>query len=232
MRRYGTGRFALVVFALGCDAQPRSDYQGEKLATLKGTVTAMAGAETTADLALLYPTVFPSDWSELGWVQRVPATGSFPSSFTIDLYTPPVSLLQETDYGMAQLEEYAFSIQTIAAVASTSPEFPVKMDDCIIGTTPEPLFIVYLDRDLGDAHAAPFGVLYNDGNYRRASDFFGVAAKGYHLVKVAGRGEDGIPTGYAPVDGGIAAPITITITETAGPDCRPPRQYPYDGGVP
>lgn len=79
------------VAAVACDAQPTSDYQGEKLATLRGTVTSQVGAAASADFALMYSKVLPTDWSELHYVQRVPVKGDFPSQFTIERCARPAA---------------------------------------------------------------------------------------------------------------------------------------------
>jgi hypothetical protein len=230
------GCCALIAFAGACDSQTTSDYKGEKLATLKGTVSTEVGAATSAELALLYPAVFPSNWTDMHWVNRVPVTGSFPSSFTLDLYAPPPSLLQVSSYDTNHVDQYKFSLQTIAAVATNSPTFPVKIGDCILGEPqPKRLFVLYLERDLVDEDVAPDfkGSIPVGGPFPKASEYFGVTTAGYHLLEVTSvSDDDGRPLSFAPAAGGFETPISITITRSAGPDCREPRTYPYDGGVP
>ncbi len=76
-----------LVLGIGCDAQPDGDYQGEPLITIKGTITAFAGALDAVEAALIW-------WQEeegsptIPWT-TVPVAGSFPASFTLDIYTPP-----------------------------------------------------------------------------------------------------------------------------------------------
>lgn len=71
-----------------------------------------------------------------------------------------------------------------------------------------------------------------------ARDFFGGSlSKGYHLVRLRGLaspagGLDPAPTGFDEVAGGFGTDLHFTIDRTPGADCREPRVYSYDGGVP
>jgi len=226
---------ALVLGAAGCDAQAESTYPGEPLATIHGTVTSTLPG-LTPDVTMAIVGDNPFDGTDpvkyAGSFSKVAVTGSFPAHFQIAFYQPP--------------GEGPFMIGHLQAVWTQSPEFAVNAADCILGHTN--YYVIYVDQnvppnlpwymifqDIPDAgpvgipdagpHPAPNSI-------PTVADYFGgPLSKGYHLVTRRGV-MNGQATGFDQVPTGLATDIQVVIDGMVGPDCRPPRMYPYDGGVP
>jgi hypothetical protein len=80
------------VLAAGCASQAGPDYKGELMFSMHGTVSnQLAVAPTRAEVVLDYVingnAATPTPESD--FLTVVPALGTFPSSFTLDLYNPP-----------------------------------------------------------------------------------------------------------------------------------------------
>lgn len=84
-----------------CSSQVQSDYQGEPVATLRGKVVAKkASLESDVSAAIVWSTVRPEFFGE-----RVDVQGSFPASFSLNLFEAPpaeAELATYNDYCIAE----------------------------------------------------------------------------------------------------------------------------------
>ena len=79
----------VVAAAAGCDSQAPSDYQGDALGTIHGTIrNQAASAPGAAEVVLLWHLETEDD-QEVPVAVRTEVEGSFPASFTLDLFEPP-----------------------------------------------------------------------------------------------------------------------------------------------
>jgi hypothetical protein len=117
-----------LVAALGaCAAQVDPEYQGEPIATMRGTVVAPQALETdkavSAAIVWTADTWFPDGVYKPKFIgTRFGVTGSFPARFTLDLYTAP-SFEPESDYKMY--------VGYLAAVASNAPDSDIAARDIL-----------------------------------------------------------------------------------------------------
>jgi len=226
---------ALVVGAAGCDAQADSTYPGEPLATIHGTVTrSLPGPAPDVTMAFVSANPFGGSDAPMlsGYLVKVAVTGSFPAQFKIQFYQPP---------GLGPVV-----IGQLEAIWSDSPQTVVNPADCILGYTNYYVFYFSQDvpaslpwymifQDLPDA--GPVGIPDAgrpggmDQNPTVGEYFGGSIHKGFHLFTRRGV-VDGRATGFDEVPTGLNTDLQVEINGTVGPDCRVPRQYPYDGGVP
>ncbi len=224
---------ALALGAAGCDAQAESTYPGEPLATIHGTVTNSVPGVPDVTMAVVGDNPFdgtdPIKYA--GSFNKIAVTGSFPAHFQIAFYQPP--------------GDGPFFIGHLAAIWTQSPDFAVNAADCILGHTN--YYVVYLNQNVpADRYwtdifydipdAGPVGIPDAgrplEGHPTTVGDYWGHAmTKGFHLVTRRGV-KDGQATGFDEVASGLDTDIQVEISGAVGPDCRPPRQYPYDGGVP
>lgn len=226
---------ALALGVAGCDAQADSSYPGEPLATIHGTVTSSVPG-TTADVTMAIVGDNPFDGTDpvkyAGSFNRVAVTGSFPAQFQIAFYQPP---------GLGP-----FIIGHLAAIWSQSPERAVNAADCILGHTN--YYVVYVSQnvpanlpwlaifeeipDTGPVGMPDAGLPQSPDQIPTVGQYWGgPVAKGYHLMTRRGV-KDGQATGFDEVPTGLTTNIQVDINGTVGPDCRPGREYPFDGGVP
>ena len=78
-----------VIAAAGCDSQAPSDYQGDVLGTIQGTIrNQAASAPGAAEVVLLWHYETPDD-QEVPVAMKTEVEGGFPASFTLDLFEPP-----------------------------------------------------------------------------------------------------------------------------------------------
>lgn len=99
---------ALASALLGCSAQVDGEYQGEPLATIRGTVTSTRGAleaDQPVVAAVLWYVQTPADQIEPKFVgDRVSVRGSFPANFTLDIFNPPPKVAEMTmNYDFEQM---------------------------------------------------------------------------------------------------------------------------------
>ena len=91
---------ALASALSGCSAQVDSDYQGEPLATIRGTVALKSGAldgDRPVNAAILWVYQDSANQYQPKYVgDRISVRGSFPANFTLDVYTPPPAAAQLT----------------------------------------------------------------------------------------------------------------------------------------
>jgi hypothetical protein len=72
-----------------CDGQAQSDFPGDSLGTLQGTIRSEATLPpASSDVVLLWRTESEPDVEVLSG-HKVTVQGEFPASFTLDLYEPP-----------------------------------------------------------------------------------------------------------------------------------------------
>jgi hypothetical protein len=78
-----------IIAAAGCDAQAPGDYQGEPLATIRGTVRNEATAPPDgAELVLRWHHESEADQDEPVY-EAIEVAGVFPASFSLDIFEPP-----------------------------------------------------------------------------------------------------------------------------------------------
>jgi hypothetical protein len=236
----GAGTALLVTAGYACDSQVPGTYQGEVLASLHGAVANQSGSDQTqADIGLLRPYDVGKD-SSFSDIQRVSVVGSFPANFRLDLYEPPKSLSP----GPGGEEHYMYSFQTIAPIASETPDYPKTPTDCLLGDRVDAV-VLYLDRDVGpdepapitgwacDHAAAPKAATPDAGPSGchplvTASQFFGSRTRGYHLVKPHFN-EAGDIDHVEDLPDGFATSLKVVIDREPGPGCSP--RVMNDAGV-
>jgi hypothetical protein len=160
-------------------------------------------------------------------------TGSFPAHFKLQLFQPPPG-------------EGPLFVSQLDAIWSDSPDTVVNPEDCILGHTN--YYVFYFNQNV--AGSLPYYMVFQDipdagpagipdaGRPAEgpmpptvAQYFGGPISKGYHIFTKRGV-ENGLATGFDEVSTGLNTDIQVEINGVVGPDCRVPRQYPYDGGVP
>ena len=151
---------------LGCNAQVDSDYRGESLATVHGSVVLSGGAHG-GDLraALLNYNFVKNDFAR---VDGAPVVGSFPADFELDLKTPPPddALNDFTDGGKYPSESH-FSAGYLAVVESGKD---VNADPSAVAGVASDYVLVYVQSDVQPG--------------TESARFLGGELKaGYHLMK-------------------------------------------------
>ncbi|HMI93720.1 MAG TPA: hypothetical protein VK509_20240, partial [Polyangiales bacterium] len=191
---------------LACSAQVESDYPGEPLATLRGSVTARASALESVpavSAGIMWSTIDPTFVGE-----RVEVDGSFPATFTLDLFAPPPSEAEaktpvdycvdsETINILASAPDdcsgevipagtaMGFWMGYLVAVDSSAAEGKVARPD-VAGADVEHV-IVYFDRD--DPTQAPLPANPTSAQLAQKlgllePDYVGPHDAGYHLARL------------------------------------------------
>ncbi|WP_437315242.1 hypothetical protein [Sorangium sp. So ce385] len=159
--------FALPLLLAACgDAQVGSDYPGEALLTLEGTIVNELGVAPAGPVeAVLVWNADDTDSGSRIIPVRASATGSFPASFTLSIHAPPPERALN-DFSEFIFENTRVGIATVEAAldeASAGERTSLGVDENHV--------IVYVEGDMAE------GGLW--------SNFFGGRlAPGYHVMEV------------------------------------------------
>ncbi|WP_437276319.1 hypothetical protein WME90_34440 [Sorangium sp. So ce375] len=159
--------FALPLLLAACgDPQVGSDYSGEALLTLKGTIVNELGVapEGPVEAVLVWNTDDGDTGSEIIPV-RASATGSFPASFTLSIHAPPPesALNDFSEFGVENTRVGIATIEAALDEASAGEGTSLGVDENHV--------IVYVEGEMAE------GGLW--------SNFLGGRlAPGYHVMDV------------------------------------------------
>jgi len=220
---------------LACSSQADTTYEGEPLATISGTVSALAGpAPAPVDPALVWwpAQLEQSDANAHVFVPnfvatQAPATGSFPAKFTMQIFLPPPDdVLQPCIPGNASSGRFALA--SILALRQGADPSSVQPTD-IFGDAVD-FQVVYADSDLA-----------RDGCPALAATTIAPLTRGYHLLEwvpsATHASEDAaygaclqahtdsteacqalLPdTDFAEASAGFGTPISLTLQSTPVP---------------
>ncbi|XYH95908.1 hypothetical protein ACMHYB_50305 [Sorangium sp. So ce1128] len=151
------------------DSQVGSDYPGEALLTVEGTIVNELDAAPTGpvDAVLVWNSV-TSDTENENFPVRTTVTGSFPAAFTLSIHEPPPEI-SLNDLGEAGLVDTRVGIATIEAALSEDS----AGEGSGLGVD-EHHVIVYVESEMDE-----------DGFW---SNFFdGPLAPGFHVMDVSPR---------------------------------------------
>ncbi|HTN87280.1 MAG TPA: hypothetical protein VL242_26465 [Sorangium sp.] len=158
---------ALPVLIAACgDSQVGSDYPGEALLTVQGTIVNELDAAPTGpvDAVLVWNSV-TSDTENENFPVRTTVTGSFPAAFTLSIHEPPPEI-SLNDLGEIGLVDTRVGIATIQAASSEDS----AGEGSALGVD-EHHVIVYVESEMDE-----------DGFW---SNFFGgPLAPGFHVMDV------------------------------------------------
>jgi hypothetical protein len=145
----------------GCDAQAGSDYNGQPLATLRGTVNNASGIPPVyqLDAALLWRGGGPASPDTIMGASAVQIEKMFPAQFTITIFVPPPL----TAYAGGTLP---YAVASIGAITHGAPLAHIADGSAVLGQLADPL--LYYFRS-----AVPSGLMQQQ---------YGPLAKGYHLI--------------------------------------------------
>lgn len=181
---------ALPVLLAACgDPQVGSDYHGESLLTIKGTIVNELGEAPAGPVdAVLVWNNMTSEADTESFPVRTTVTGSFPAAFTLSVHEPPPaeSLNDLTEIGLVDTR---VGIATIEAVGADSAG-----EDRQLGVD-EHHVIVYVESEMDD-----------DGAW--SNIFGGPLAPGFHVMDVASSGSEWKAEQQAAFDACNAAATT------------------------
>jgi hypothetical protein len=151
----------MLILVSGCDPQADPDYQGEVLATVQGTIRSeLSQPPDSCHVALIWQVTSGSPDYVVG--QDVEVRGVFPTSFAIDLYTPPPT---------ESLNNYDGSRVGVAlVVVSDRPITDLDLGgdepDGLLGGC-EDYLVIYVENDIqpGTFAECAFGSPLNAGYY-------------------------------------------------------------------
>ena len=152
---------------LACDAQVDPRYDGEPLATIKGSIVSSTGGTASHLHTAVVNFRFTVD--DTYHADYAPVVGSFPAQFSIDLDVPPPSdTLNDFTQGGTQPSESRFSTGYIFVVRD-GVDLNTNPADAIVGIAEE-YVLVYVESDVQPGS--------------RSAQFLGGAlTAGYHLMK-------------------------------------------------
>ncbi|WP_437632007.1 hypothetical protein [Sorangium sp. So ce854] len=159
--------FALPVLLAACgDPQVGSDYPGESLLTIKGTIVNELGEAPAGpvDAVLVWNSVTTEAENE-NFPARTTVTGSFPAAFTLSIHEPPPaeSLNDLTEVGLVDTRVGIATIEAALSEDSAGEGSGLGVDERHV--------IVYVESEMDD-----------DGFW---SNFFGgPLAPGFHVMDV------------------------------------------------
>lgn len=206
-----TSLFALLPLAalLGCSSQADTGYRGEPLATLSGSVvtgtslapsSSVSAAIAWAQPKLLFGGASGQTLTDVGYVgESTPVAGTFPASFTLDVFEPPPTASQiPCSTGGATI-----SAGFVVALSKVSASGTIDPND-VLGASNEYL-LLYLDKD------EPSGWSCLD-----QMGFTYTTTKGYHLMQVVPdsiqpRAFGASYPAYVEASAGLATSITVTL---------------------
>jgi len=143
----------------GCDGQAGTDYYGQPLAVLKGTVSNQSGVPPThqIDAALLWRA--PSGSDAIMSATPVTIEKLFPAQFTITIYLPaPAAAFQSTTL--------PYAVANVGAITHGATPSEIASGGGVLGRLADPL-LYYFRSDV------PAGLLEQQ---------YGAMRKGYHLI--------------------------------------------------
>lgn len=149
--------------AAGCDQPAGPDYEGEVLASLRGTVVDDRSTDTSAAKVVL---VWGVDEAPIDRhvATEVPVAGAFPAEFRLDVFEPPPDDALMTPEGV---DEPRIGVAYVLVV----PEDAETADEAALLGGAEDHVLVYVDRDVV---AGTFA----------ADLLHGTPTQGYHLMDV------------------------------------------------
>jgi hypothetical protein len=229
---------AALPFAAACSSQADTQYRGEPLATITGTVQPQANVPPPgpSNVALLWaedcygPNAKPAECAprrHLG--THVPVQGQFPASFTLSVYTPP------PDERMIDCGPGRIAVAVIAVVKQEADTSNLQMSD-IVGATIE-FEVLYADRDIGSVRRGapcdgilpgPISAGYHLARKRSESDMMALAQASDACWEQCHGDCDPIkdcPDGfqfYEWAPDGFATPITLFLGMPPQPSSPPP----------
>jgi hypothetical protein len=159
--RWARTSFLAAALLCGCDGVAGSDYNGEPLAVLKGTVNNQSGVPPALriDAALLWRARAGGGTDEIMSATPVTIEKLFPAQFTITIYLPAPAAAFESS-------TLPHAVANVGAITHGATPAEIQSGAGVLGRLADPL-LYYLRRDL------PPGLL---------QQHYGALNKGYHLV--------------------------------------------------
>jgi hypothetical protein len=190
------GGMAIVIggasLSLGCKAQVDSAYQGEPIATLRGSVvTQDQPVPSGISAGIIY--IVDQSHPEPSYVgARTSVAGSYPANFTLNIYDPPpaeAEWLTENADGGVGLPDEAVPGQPLGIwtgyLVALSPSWtgPGVQPGDIVGVDTSHT-LLYFDHDVPDT-ADLSSLDYKDGALKVIASVHHVSpTKGYHLARI------------------------------------------------
>jgi hypothetical protein len=226
--------FAMLVAVAGCSAQADTTYRGEPLVRLHGTVVNTSGLEPPPlDAALVWGRFMldnsagktPLNTQQVV-ASKIAVTGLFPSSFTMQVMTPPPDDVMVACAPGDPTHPGRFAVAAILGVRQGADDTNVQATD-IFGNAPD-FLVVYSDADLarGDCPIlSPITTRRLSTGYhllqalppdtkwaqREAYD----ACRQAHPSDAATACETTLPdSDFAEAGGGLATPIALDVQAT------------------
>jgi hypothetical protein len=196
-----------------CGSQADTNYRGEPLATLSGTVESQSGSAASGpmDAALVWAQVEFSPNAQLiqsiNWVgESAPVSGQFPASFTLDVYLPPPSSVIIA----CPSSSGHVAVANIVAVPAGVNINSSNLVQSVVGEAEQSL-LLYLDSD----QPAGWTCLPDWG-------FTFAPTKGFHLVNmvpnsIQPRAYGSCYPAFVEAPGGLQTPVTITLYGNSSP---------------
>jgi hypothetical protein len=156
-----TVALTLALLAGGCDAHAGSDYDGQPLATLHGTVNNASGVPPVyqIDAALLWRARNPAAPEAIMGATPVQIEKLFPAQFTITIFLPPPA----SAFAGTSLP---FAVAGVGAITRGAPPEQIADGSAVLGQLADPLLYYFRGP-------VPRGLLQQQ---------YGALAKGYHLI--------------------------------------------------
>ena len=156
---------------MGCDSQAGPDYPGDRLAVITGSVTNdLTIAPDGVDAVLVWFAEIDGDDTFIS--QRVPVSSDFPSTFRMEVFTPP----PEGAFARVKPSEPRIAL---ALFVAAKPQSDVEDPNNVLGLA-EHHALIYLENDaLPDSDTAKF--------------LHGVHDAGFHIMDIVEAGEPGCP---------------------------------------
>jgi hypothetical protein len=157
-----TVAWTVALLAGGCDAQAGSDYDGQPLATLRGTVNNTSGVPPVyeIDAALLWRARNPVAPDAIMGATPVRIEKLFPAQFTITVFLPPPA----TALAATTLP---YAVASVGAITRGAPPAQIADGSAVLGQLADPLLYYF-------RAPVPRGLLQEQ---------YGALAKGYHLIQ-------------------------------------------------
>jgi hypothetical protein len=185
--------FLGVLFVIAaCDGQAGTDYPGEPLATIHGTIVNNVTVSSPVEVMLWW---IPNDdnISPKFVGQRVAVSGEFPAAFTLDLFEPPPAgsyRFSGSAYGLPDFGQ--------AAIVAAPPGFSFDGPPPAVFATSEVHQVMYLSSAVvaGTPAAELFG---------------GPIAAGYHVTPFCTDESDELPACLRPLPDDLDTEIVLVL---------------------
>ena len=202
--------FAAIASALGgCSSQGDTNYRGEPLAIVSGTVatgTDPAPSQVSAGIAWAQPQLLTGvsgsqTVSDVGYLgETTPVSGAFPAGFTLDVFSPPPA-----NSAIKCVNSDANFYAGFLVALSGAPASGSAIDPATVVGAANDYLLVYLDTD----EPAGWSCIDNMG-------FTLQTTKGYHLMQAVPNsfGPHAFGTEYPAYDEapqGLSTSITVTL---------------------